>query len=396
MNLLLSMSEPKKEFKGHQRTYILDSVGRWKIMNIYEHTIHWLTFIKTSPSKVFTLEFMIFLLVFCSGPSSCFRTVRNAPRSQTTTLVSFLGNELQTSCRTRAAASNPNISFPATVMGLGTNLTEVIQQTLEKVRTNLGFVPAKKKTQAKSTPKWSAMVCFNLLRDLRSSFWHTQILPMACPSSNSSIILAVGVPTGRKRSSHPAAVAFCSMGVFIPKRKDPSMKVEAHCCTKRALAWYKSPRISPVSEKQHLWWMWFWWTWNFLWRHKLPTRPGSKMASGLRASNLEWTVKAHAPADVLGDQNPGTWPCSLHAQNEISRLLLFSSSKSCSSSPTHSWAVWGFDPRPPAEFQWPSHPIPSTSNKSCPWRHQNSEHKIVQKYSCIPSGNLLHSYWKWP
>lgn len=211
-------------------------------MNIYEHTIHWLTFIKTSPSKVFTLEFMIFLL-FCSGPSSCFRTVRNAPRSQTTTLVSFLGNELQTSCRTRAAASNPNISFPA-VMGLGTNLTEVTQQTPKKVRTNLGFVPAKK-TQANPQQNgllWSAIVCFSsLLRDLRSSFWHTQILPMACPSSNSSIILAVGVPTGRKRSSHPAAVGFCSMGVFIPKRKDPSMKVEAHCCTKRALAWSKVP-----------------------------------------------------------------------------------------------------------------------------------------------------------
>ena len=101
------------EFKGIQRTYIFDSVGRWKIMIIYEHTIHWLTFIKTSPSKVFTLEFLIFLLVFCSGPSSCFRTVRNAPRSQTTTLVSFLGNELQTSCRTRAAASNPQHILPS-------------------------------------------------------------------------------------------------------------------------------------------------------------------------------------------------------------------------------------------------------------------------------------------
>ena len=61
--------------------------------------------------------------------------------------------------------------------------------------------------------------------------WH---IAAPRPSSSSSIVFAVGVPTGRKRSSHPAGVGFCSMGVFIPKRNDPSMKVDDHCCTKRA------------------------------------------------------------------------------------------------------------------------------------------------------------------
>ena len=60
--------------------------------------------------------------------------------------------------------------------------------------------------------------------------WH---IASPRPSSSSSIVFAVGVPTGRKRSSHPAGVGFCSMGVFIPKRSDPSMKVDDHCCTKR-------------------------------------------------------------------------------------------------------------------------------------------------------------------
>ena len=222
-------------------------------MNIYEHTIHWLTFIKTSPSKVFTLEFMIFLL-FCSGPSSCFRTVRNAPRSQTTTLVSFLGNELQTSCRTRAAASNPNISFPA-VMGLGTNLTEVTQQTLKKVRTNLGFVPAKK-TQANPQQNgllWSAIVCF-------SSFTQrSQKQLLAHPDLTNGMSFIQLVHHLGSWGSHGAKAQFASRrggflfhGCLHTETEGSIDESGSPLLHKEGLGMVKSPRISPDSEKQHL------------------------------------------------------------------------------------------------------------------------------------------------